>query len=92
MDALKGFHQNALTPKSKKLLRTISHCGIYEYLRMPFGIKNAPSHYQRMTNTIFQTELSEGWLLAQVTEKCTPKDKAMHQSSLPIPILLINLK
>ncbi|MBW0530226.1 hypothetical protein O181_069941 [Austropuccinia psidii MF-1] len=43
MDALKGFHQNVLTPHSRKLLRIISHCGIYEYLRMPFGIKNAPS-------------------------------------------------
>ncbi|MBW0536660.1 hypothetical protein O181_076375 [Austropuccinia psidii MF-1] len=46
MDALKGLHQNVLTPKAKKLYRIITHCGIYEYLRMPFGIKNAPPHYQ----------------------------------------------
>ncbi|MBW0541241.1 hypothetical protein O181_080956 [Austropuccinia psidii MF-1] len=63
MDALKGFHQNVLTPKAKKLLRIITHCGTYEYLRIPFGIQNAPSHYQRMMNTIFPTELSEGWLI-----------------------------
>ncbi|MBW0477535.1 hypothetical protein O181_017250 [Austropuccinia psidii MF-1] len=44
MDALKGFHQNVLRHKTKKLLRIITHCGIYEYLRMPFGIKNKPSH------------------------------------------------
>ncbi|MBW0531953.1 hypothetical protein O181_071668 [Austropuccinia psidii MF-1] len=61
MDALKGFHQNVLTPHSRKLLRIIAHCGIYEYLGMPFGIKNAPSHYQRMMNIIFPHELSEGW-------------------------------
>ncbi|MBW0507889.1 hypothetical protein O181_047604 [Austropuccinia psidii MF-1] len=60
MDALKGFHQNVLTPHARKLLRIISHCGIYEYLRMPFGIKNAASRYQRMINTIFPHELSEG--------------------------------
>ncbi|MBW0570264.1 hypothetical protein O181_109979 [Austropuccinia psidii MF-1] len=53
MDALKGFHQNVLTPHARKLLRIIAHCGIYEYLRMPFGIKNGPSHYQKMMNTIF---------------------------------------
>ncbi|MBW0529224.1 hypothetical protein O181_068939 [Austropuccinia psidii MF-1] len=52
MDALQGFHKNFLTPHSWKLLRNISHCGISEYLRMPFGIKNATSHYQRMINTI----------------------------------------
>ncbi|MBW0491391.1 hypothetical protein O181_031106 [Austropuccinia psidii MF-1] len=62
MAALKGFHQNFLMPKNRKLLRIITYCGIHEYLRMPFAIKNAPSHYQRMINTIFPTELSEGWL------------------------------
>ncbi|MBW0509782.1 hypothetical protein O181_049497 [Austropuccinia psidii MF-1] len=39
MDALKGFNQNFWIPKAKKLLRIITHCGIYKYLRMPFGIK-----------------------------------------------------
>ncbi|MBW0576013.1 hypothetical protein O181_115728 [Austropuccinia psidii MF-1] len=68
MDALKGFHQSVLRPKAKKLLRIITHCGIYEYLRMPFGIKNAPSHYQRMMNTIFPTELSEGWLIIYIDD------------------------
>ncbi|MBW0566136.1 hypothetical protein O181_105851 [Austropuccinia psidii MF-1] len=63
MDALKGFHQNVFTPHARKLLRIIAHCCIYEYLRMPFGIKSAPSHYQRMMNTIFPHELSEGWLI-----------------------------
>ncbi|MBW0536515.1 hypothetical protein O181_076230 [Austropuccinia psidii MF-1] len=63
MDALKGLHQNVLTENSKKPLRIIVHCGIFEYLRIPFGIKIAPSHYQRMMmNTIFHEELSEGWL------------------------------
>ncbi|MBW0568444.1 hypothetical protein O181_108159 [Austropuccinia psidii MF-1] len=66
MDAFKGFHQNFLTPKAKKLLRIIIHCGIYEYLRMPFGIKKSPSHYQIMINTIFPTELSEGWLIIYI--------------------------
>ncbi|MBW0475221.1 hypothetical protein O181_014936 [Austropuccinia psidii MF-1] len=60
MDALKSFHQNVLIPKNRKLLRIITHCGIYEYPRIPFGIKNAASHYQRMINRIFPTQLSEG--------------------------------
>ncbi|MBW0556544.1 hypothetical protein O181_096259 [Austropuccinia psidii MF-1] len=68
MDALKGFHQNVLMPTSEKFLRVITHCGIYEYLRMPFGIKNAPSHHQRMMNSIFHTELSEGWLIIYIDD------------------------
>ncbi|MBW0574509.1 hypothetical protein O181_114224 [Austropuccinia psidii MF-1] len=35
---------------------------------MPFDIKNAPSHYQRMMNTIFPTELSEGWLIIYIDD------------------------
>ncbi|MBW0539767.1 hypothetical protein O181_079482 [Austropuccinia psidii MF-1] len=68
MDALKVFNQNFLTDNSKKLLRIIVHCGIFKYLRMPFGIKNAPSHYQRMMNTIFPEELSEGWLIIHIDD------------------------
>ncbi|MBW0571257.1 hypothetical protein O181_110972 [Austropuccinia psidii MF-1] len=54
MDCMKGFHQNGVKLNSMKLLRIIFHMGIYEYISMPFGIKNAPSHFQRMMDTIFQ--------------------------------------
>ncbi|MBW0493114.1 hypothetical protein O181_032829 [Austropuccinia psidii MF-1] len=57
MDSLKGFHQNFPTDNAKKLLRITAHCGMYKYLKMPFGIKNAPSHYQRLMKTIFPEEL-----------------------------------
>ncbi|MBW0554034.1 hypothetical protein O181_093749 [Austropuccinia psidii MF-1] len=68
MDSLKCFHQNFLTPHARKLLRIIVHCGIYEYLRIPFGIKNAPSHYQTIMNTIFPHELSEGLLIIYIDD------------------------
>ncbi|MBW0510787.1 hypothetical protein O181_050502 [Austropuccinia psidii MF-1] len=67
-DAQKGFHQNLLTKNSKILLRIIIHYGIFEYLRMPFGMKNAPSLYQRMINTIFHEELSERWLIIYIDD------------------------
>ncbi|MBW0564168.1 hypothetical protein O181_103883 [Austropuccinia psidii MF-1] len=68
IDALKGFHQNVLTENAKRLLRVIVHCGILEYLRMPFCIKNAPSHYQRMMNTMFPEEFSEGSLIIYIDD------------------------
>ncbi|MBW0547642.1 hypothetical protein O181_087357 [Austropuccinia psidii MF-1] len=84
MDALKGFHQTFLTPKTRKLLRIITHCGIYEYLRMPFGIKNSPSHYQIMMNTIFPTELSEGWLIIYIDDIIKFSDSwCFHLKRLP---------
>ncbi|MBW0541332.1 hypothetical protein O181_081047 [Austropuccinia psidii MF-1] len=68
MDALKGFNQNVVIPRAIKYLRIIVHCGVYEYLRMPFGIKNAPSNFQIMINKIFPEELSERWLIIYIDE------------------------
>ncbi|MBW0520069.1 hypothetical protein O181_059784 [Austropuccinia psidii MF-1] len=96
MDALKGFHQNVLTENAKKPSRIIVHCGIFEYLRMPFGIKNAPSHYQRMMNTVFPEELSEGWLIIyiDVIKVCseTWENHLTRLESVLQKILQVNIK
>ncbi|MBW0587076.1 hypothetical protein O181_126791 [Austropuccinia psidii MF-1] len=42
--------------------------GIYEYTRMPFGIKHAPAHFQRMMDTIFQEEILEGWMVVYMDD------------------------
>ncbi|MBW0518834.1 hypothetical protein O181_058549 [Austropuccinia psidii MF-1] len=68
MDSLKCFHQNFLADNVKRGLRILVNCGIFVYLRMPFGIKNAPSLYQGMMNTIFPEELSEGWLIIYIDD------------------------
>ncbi|MBW0494738.1 hypothetical protein O181_034453 [Austropuccinia psidii MF-1] len=41
---------------------------IYEYTRMPFGIKNAPAHFQRIMDTIFQEEILEGRMVVYIDE------------------------
>ncbi|MBW0493136.1 hypothetical protein O181_032851 [Austropuccinia psidii MF-1] len=68
MDCMKVFNQNGVKPNSMKLLRMICHMGIYEYTRMLFGIKNAPAHIQTMMDTIFQEEISEGWMVVYIDE------------------------
>ncbi|MBW0501273.1 hypothetical protein O181_040988 [Austropuccinia psidii MF-1] len=54
MDCMKGFHQNGVKQNSMKLLRIICHVGIYEYTRIPFGIKNATAHLQRKMDIMVQ--------------------------------------
>ncbi|MBW0501875.1 hypothetical protein O181_041590 [Austropuccinia psidii MF-1] len=68
MDFTKGFHHNRVKSISMKLLRIISHMGIYEYTRMPFGIKKKTAHFQRMMDTIFQEEILEGWMVVYIDE------------------------
>ncbi|MBW0485681.1 hypothetical protein O181_025396 [Austropuccinia psidii MF-1] len=45
MNCMKVLNQIVVKPNSMKLLRVICHMGIYEYTRMPFGIKNVPAHF-----------------------------------------------
>ncbi|MBW0481340.1 hypothetical protein O181_021055 [Austropuccinia psidii MF-1] len=40
--------------------------GIYEYTRMPFGIKNASAHFQRLIDTIFQEEKLKVWMVVYI--------------------------
>ncbi|MBW0503224.1 hypothetical protein O181_042939 [Austropuccinia psidii MF-1] len=68
MYCMKGFHQNGVKPNSMKLLRIICHMGIYEYTRIPFGIKNSPAHFQRMMDTIFQEETLEGLMVVYIDD------------------------
>ncbi|MBW0492559.1 hypothetical protein O181_032274 [Austropuccinia psidii MF-1] len=68
MDCMKGFHQNGVKSSSMNLLRIICHMGIYEYTRMPFGIKTKPSHFQRMMDTIFQEEILEGLMVVYIND------------------------
>ncbi|MBW0477796.1 hypothetical protein O181_017511 [Austropuccinia psidii MF-1] len=68
MNCMKGFHQNGVKPNSMKFLRIICHMGMYEYTRMPFGIKNSTAHFQRMMNTIFKEETLEGWMVVYIDD------------------------
>ncbi|MBW0551520.1 hypothetical protein O181_091235 [Austropuccinia psidii MF-1] len=68
MNCIKSLNQNGVKPNSMKLLRMICHMGIYEYNKMPFGIKNAPAHFQRMMDTIFQDEILEGWMVVYIDD------------------------
>ncbi|MBW0544642.1 hypothetical protein O181_084357 [Austropuccinia psidii MF-1] len=68
MDCMKGFHQNRVKPNAMKLPRIVFNMGVYEYNSMPFGIKNAPAHFQWMIDTIFEEETFKGWMVVYIDD------------------------
>lgn len=54
LDLKSGFHQVKVHEDSIKYTAFVTPSGQYEYRRMPFGLKNAPSVFQRFINNIFR--------------------------------------
>lgn len=64
IDLAQGYHQVAMDEESieKKAFR-VGTGGLYEYIRMPFGLCNSPATFQRLMEAYFSEENFEILLL-----------------------------
>ena len=46
MDLTSGYHQAPLSKASQEYTAFITHMGLYKWLRVPMGLKGAPSYFQ----------------------------------------------
>lgn len=54
LDAESGFHQVPLSTESKPYTTFASHCGLFRFKRLPFGIACAPEIFQRVVSDILR--------------------------------------
>ena len=52
VDLLRGFYQVPLSDRAREASAFVTPDGLYEYLVMPFGMKNSGSTFQRMANDL----------------------------------------
>ncbi|GJX64274.1 reverse transcriptase domain-containing protein [Tanacetum coccineum] len=57
LDAYKGYHQIKMAKKDEEKMAFITSQGIFCYSKMPFGLKNVGSTYQRLVDKAFQRQI-----------------------------------
>ncbi|GKA60386.1 reverse transcriptase domain-containing protein [Tanacetum coccineum] len=57
LDAYKGYHQIKMAKEDEEKTAFITSQGIFYYSKMPFGLKNAGSTYQRLVDKAFQNQI-----------------------------------
>lgn len=71
LDLASGYYQVPVAEESKHLTAFITPDGLYEYNRMPFGLANAPSIFQRAINTMLNG-VSQKLALAYMDDLLVP--------------------
>lgn len=63
LDALSGYHQIPMAEEDSEKTAFVCKEGIFEYIKMPFGLVNAPATFQRIMDKILE---KEKWKFAAV--------------------------
>ena len=58
MDLTQGYHQAPLTLATRAYTSFITFSGVYQFTRLPFGPKRAPSYFQEIMVTVVLTGLT----------------------------------
>lgn len=52
LDAVKGYHQLEIAVEDRWKTAFACHRGLFQFTRVPFGLKGAPAHFQRFMDTL----------------------------------------
>ena len=71
LDLLKGYWQVPLTARAKEISAFVTPDGLWTYAVMAFGMRNAPSTFQRLVNLVL-ADISncEAYLLVKCYSYC----------------------
>lgn len=77
LDMASGYWQIPVAKQDREKTAVVTHCGLFEFLSMPFGLKTAAATFQRVMQTTFAD-----YLMGSVSS-----DKNSHQEGFCMPYI-----
>lgn len=68
IDLKNGFHHILIHEDSIKYTSFVTPDGQFEYLRMPFGLSNAPAEFQRYISNLFESLIDNGDVIIYIDD------------------------
>eukprot|EP00917_Polyrhabdina_sp_WS-2016_P024392 GHVP01052829.1.p1 GENE.GHVP01052829.1~~GHVP01052829.1.p1 ORF type:complete len:665 (-),score=120.75 GHVP01052829.1:28-1938(-) len=62
LDMISGYHQVLLEPNAREYSTFRSPLGLFRYKRIPFGMSNAPRHFQKVVNETLKVPIEKGFV------------------------------
>lgn len=72
LDLKNGFFHVDVEENSTKFTSFVTHHGQWEFLKVPFGLSNSPSVFQRYINVIFRNLMQDGTVLIYMDDIIIP--------------------
>lgn len=68
LDLKDGFHHIHVAEESVKYTAFVTPFGQFEYVKMPFGLRSAPSTFQRWVNRVLKKFIDKGEVVAYLND------------------------
>ncbi|XP_076393341.1 uncharacterized protein LOC143265399 [Megachile rotundata] len=72
IDLKNAFFHITVDENSRKFTSFITHFGQYQFIKMPFGLSNAPAVFQRFINDVFRELVVQGVVLIYIDDIIIP--------------------
>jgi putative transposase len=90
-DLYSGFWQMPLNPSDAEKTAFTTPLGLFEWITMPFGLKNAPASFQRMMDEVLHEAVTMGYSMVYMNDIVVfSKTEQEHVEHVEKVITLIN--
>ena len=90
LDLRSGYWQMDVAPEDIPKTAFTCHKGLYEFVRLPFGLANAPGQFQRLMNRILEPHLGKRCLVYIDDVVVYSKDITQHAEDLRLVLETIH--